>query len=289
MVLTEADLTGNRARDHRTRARWAASAGATPSTSSRCSPATTSCTPSTASAASSRCGSARSAAPPASTWCWSTRRRKRGQPADRLFVPTDALDEVSRYVGGEVPTLNKLGGADWAKTKGRARKAVRQIAAQLVQLYAARQSAPGHAFAPGHALAARARGRLPVHRDAGPARGDRRGQGGHGAAGPDGPGDLRRRRVRQDRDRGARGVQGGAGRQAGRGAGADDAAGHPAPADVLRPDARLPGHRQGPVAVHRRRRGRSRRSRAWPTAPSTSSSAPTGCCRPASAGRTSAW
>ena len=58
------------------------------------------------------------------------------------------MDEVSRYVGGEVPTLNKLGGADWAKTKGRARKAVREIAAQLVQLYAARQSAPGHAFAP---------------------------------------------------------------------------------------------------------------------------------------------
>jgi transcription-repair coupling factor (superfamily II helicase) len=73
---------------------------------------------------------------------------KRGQPADRLFVPTDSLDEVSRYVGGEVPTLNKLGGADWAKTKGRARKAVRQIAAQLVQLYAARQSSPGHAFGP---------------------------------------------------------------------------------------------------------------------------------------------
>jgi transcription-repair coupling factor (superfamily II helicase) len=73
---------------------------------------------------------------------------KRGQPADRLFVPTDALDEISRYVGGEQPSLNKLGGADWAKTKGRARKAVRDIAAGLVQLYAARQSSPGHAFAP---------------------------------------------------------------------------------------------------------------------------------------------
>ncbi|SDG17903.1 transcription-repair coupling factor [Pseudonocardia oroxyli] len=73
---------------------------------------------------------------------------KRGQPADRLFVPTDALDEISRYVGGEQPTLNKLGGSDWAKTKGRARKAVRDIAAGLVQLYAARQSSPGHAFAP---------------------------------------------------------------------------------------------------------------------------------------------
>ena len=107
---------------------------------------------------------------------------KRGQPADRLFVPTDALDEISRYVGGEVPTLNKLGGADWAKTKGRARKAVRQIAAQLVQLYAARQSAPGLRVRQGHAVAARAGGRVPLHRDARPARRDRRGQGRHGAA-----------------------------------------------------------------------------------------------------------
>ena len=73
---------------------------------------------------------------------------KRGHPGDRLFVPTDSLDLLSRYVGGEVPSLNKLGGADWAKTKGRARKAVRQIAAKLVQLYAARASAPGFAFGP---------------------------------------------------------------------------------------------------------------------------------------------
>ncbi len=73
---------------------------------------------------------------------------KRNHPGDRLFVPTDAVDQLSKYVGGETPTLNKLGGADWAKTKGRARKAVRQIAATLVQVYAARASAPGHPFAP---------------------------------------------------------------------------------------------------------------------------------------------
>ncbi|SHG56275.1 transcription-repair coupling factor [Streptoalloteichus hindustanus] len=71
---------------------------------------------------------------------------KRGQPGDRLFVPTDQLDEISRYVGGELPTLNKLGGADWKNTKAKARKAVKEIAAELVQLYAARQAAPGHAF-----------------------------------------------------------------------------------------------------------------------------------------------
>ncbi|PRZ41946.1 transcription-repair coupling factor [Antricoccus suffuscus] len=73
---------------------------------------------------------------------------KRGQPADRLFVPTDQLDQVTRYVGGEAPSLNKLGGSDWAKTKGRARKAVKEIAGELIRLYAARTSAPGHAFGP---------------------------------------------------------------------------------------------------------------------------------------------
>ena len=73
---------------------------------------------------------------------------KRGQPPDRLYVPTDQLDEVTRYVGGEAPSLHRLGGADWAKTKGRARKAVRQIAGELIRLYSARMASPGHAFGP---------------------------------------------------------------------------------------------------------------------------------------------
>jgi transcription-repair coupling factor (superfamily II helicase) len=71
---------------------------------------------------------------------------KRGGPPDRLFVPADALDQVTRYVGGEQPSLDRLGGADWNKRKGRARKAVRQIAAELIKLYAARQATQGHAF-----------------------------------------------------------------------------------------------------------------------------------------------
>src|SRR5450631_2111302 len=73
---------------------------------------------------------------------------KRGQPADRLFVPTDQLDQITRYVGGEAPTLHKLGGADWAKTKGRAKKHVKQIAAGLIRLYSARMATKGHAFGP---------------------------------------------------------------------------------------------------------------------------------------------
>ena len=73
---------------------------------------------------------------------------KRGQPADRLYVPTDTLEQVTRYVGGEAPAVNRIGGSDWANTKRRARKAVKQIAAELIQLYAARMSAPGYAFSP---------------------------------------------------------------------------------------------------------------------------------------------
>ena len=73
---------------------------------------------------------------------------KRGQPSDQLLVPTDQLDHITRYVGGESPSLNRLGGSDWAATKARARKAVRQIAGELIRLYAARMASKGHAFGP---------------------------------------------------------------------------------------------------------------------------------------------
>ena len=71
---------------------------------------------------------------------------KRGQPGDRIFVPTDSLEQVSKYVGGETPTVHRIGSGEWQKAKGRARKAVRQIAGELIRLYAARTSSPGFAF-----------------------------------------------------------------------------------------------------------------------------------------------
>jgi transcription-repair coupling factor (superfamily II helicase) len=71
---------------------------------------------------------------------------KRGQPADRLYVPTDSLDQVTRYVGGENPALNKLGGSDWSKTKARARQAVSHLAEELIRLYSARMATKGFAF-----------------------------------------------------------------------------------------------------------------------------------------------
>jgi transcription-repair coupling factor (superfamily II helicase) len=73
---------------------------------------------------------------------------KRGGPPDLLYVPADALDQVTRYVGGEQPSLDRLGGADWSRRKNRARRAVREIAAELIKLYAARQATQGHVFGP---------------------------------------------------------------------------------------------------------------------------------------------
>ena len=73
---------------------------------------------------------------------------RRGQPADQLWVPMESLDLLSRYTGGEQPRLSKMGGSDWKNTKKKARAAVREIAGELVELYARRQAAPGHAFAP---------------------------------------------------------------------------------------------------------------------------------------------
>lgn len=69
---------------------------------------------------------------------------------DRLYVPVDRVDRVRRYVGaGErLPALSRLGSATWQKTKARVRQAVHDMAEDLLELYAAREVARGHAFSP---------------------------------------------------------------------------------------------------------------------------------------------
>ncbi len=67
---------------------------------------------------------------------------------DKLYVPSDQVDALRPYTGGETPSLSRLGGGEWAKTKERVRRAVREIAHELVQLYHKRATSPGHAFAP---------------------------------------------------------------------------------------------------------------------------------------------
>ncbi len=67
---------------------------------------------------------------------------------DRIFVPVEQINRVSRYSGGEHPQLSKLGGTDWLRTKQRVRKAVTDLADELLALYAKREAAEGFAYAP---------------------------------------------------------------------------------------------------------------------------------------------
>lgn len=65
---------------------------------------------------------------------------------DKLYIPSDQIDTIRAYTGGDAPTLSKLGGADWARTKDRVRKAVREIAQELLVIYQKRVHSTGFAF-----------------------------------------------------------------------------------------------------------------------------------------------
>jgi transcription-repair coupling factor (superfamily II helicase) len=67
---------------------------------------------------------------------------------DKLFVPVERLDLVQRYTGASRPALDRLGGTTWEKAKTRVKKAMRDMAEELLKLYAARKAMPGHAFSP---------------------------------------------------------------------------------------------------------------------------------------------
>ena len=67
---------------------------------------------------------------------------------DKLYLPSEQVQLISRYIGGESPKLSRLGSREWDRQKARVRKKVREMAAQLVRLYSARMASPGHAFGP---------------------------------------------------------------------------------------------------------------------------------------------
>ncbi|MDQ3951452.1 MAG: transcription-repair coupling factor [Actinomycetota bacterium] len=67
---------------------------------------------------------------------------------DKLYVPSDQVDLVSKYVGGEAPKISRLGSSEWSKAKSRVRRRAREIAQELVKLYAERLRAKGHAYGP---------------------------------------------------------------------------------------------------------------------------------------------
>ncbi len=65
---------------------------------------------------------------------------------DRLYVPSDQIDSIRHYTGGEAPTLSRMGGSDWCATKSRVRRAVAEVAQELVVLYQKRMTTAGRAF-----------------------------------------------------------------------------------------------------------------------------------------------
>ena len=67
--------------------------------------------------------------------------------SDRLYLPVEQIEAITPYSGGESPTLSKMGGADWQRTRAKARAAAGEVAAELVQLYRRRLAVEGHAFA----------------------------------------------------------------------------------------------------------------------------------------------
>ena len=66
--------------------------------------------------------------------------------SDKIFLPADQIGRITRYSGGPAPALSKLGGTEWERTKKRVRRAVGDLARELIEIYAARESAPGYAF-----------------------------------------------------------------------------------------------------------------------------------------------
>ena len=159
---------------------------------------------------------------------------------------------MQKYTGASRPSLDKLGGTTWEKAKTRVKKAMRDMAEELLKLYAARKAVPGPRLQPRLALAAGVRGRLRVGADRRPDR----------PPSPTSSATWSRRRtmdrllcgdvgLRQDRSRDARGLQGGHGRQAGRVPRADDGARVPAPEDAEGSLRRVPGpHRHGQPLPH---------------------------------------
>ena len=68
--------------------------------------------------------------------------------ADRLYLPSDQIESITPYSGGEAPSLHRLGGSEWQRTRAKARAAVHEIAQELVELYRRRLHMTGHAFPP---------------------------------------------------------------------------------------------------------------------------------------------
>ena len=179
----------------------------------------------------------------------------------KVYVPTDQVGLVRKYTGGETPSLNRMGGADFERQRAKVRSAVREIAEDLVVLYRQRLASPGRAFGPDTPWQHEIEEAFPFEETPDQLQAILEVKADMERPDPDGPSGVRRRRLRQDRGRGAGRVQGGAGRHAGRDPRAHHPARRTARPDVPRALRQLPGAGRGAVALPVREgtdRGRAR-------------------------------
>ena len=127
---------------------------------------------------------------------------------DRLYLPTDQIELLTPYAGGDSPTINRLGGSEWQKARSKARAAVHEIAEELVALYRRRLEVPGHAFGPGTPWQAELAASFPFVETTDQLRAIEDVTADMERPLPDGPANLRRCRFRQDGGGHPRRVQG---------------------------------------------------------------------------------
>ena len=202
-------------------------------------------------------------------------------------MPVEQIDRVTRYAGGENPQPVRLGGGEWQRAKTRVRKAVGDLAKELLALYAARADARGRPFGEDTPWQAEMEAAFPYEETPDQLRAVARGQGRPGARHAHGPPGRRRRRLRQDRGRPAGRLQGHPGRHAGRRAGAHDRARRRSTSG--RSSQRFAAYPiTVRIAVALRAAAPSSRTRSPGSRPAawTSSSAPTGCSARTSASAT---
>ena len=146
---------------------------------------------------------------------------------DTLYVPTDQIDRVNRYIGASdrPPVLSRLGTQEWNRTKQKAKEAAEVLAQELLALYATREVVPGFAFSRDTLWQQELEASFPYVETPDQLEAQREVKEDMEKAQADGPAGLRGCRLRQDRGGYPRRLQGGDGRQAGGGAGADHRAG----------------------------------------------------------------
>ncbi len=169
----------------------------------------------------------------------------------RSYWPTEMIDALTPYSGGEHPALSRMGGAEWQKTRAKARAAAFLVAQELVDLYRQRTVAVGHAFGVDTEWQREMEDLFPFTLTADQAQAIEDVKTDMERTSSDGPIGMRRRRLWQDRGRDPRGLQSGPGRQAGGGARADDAAGEPTLRDLQRPLRRIPGQGRDAQSIRR--------------------------------------